>query len=62
MTTKYHYRLAKLYEETEARKLAIMEYQRFLEIWKNADPDLPDLIDARQRLTKLQGTSKKIRK
>ncbi len=59
---RYYYRLGKLYEDKSRPGLAIQEYEKFLEIWKNADPDLPDLIDARQRLTKLQGTSKKIRK
>ena len=56
---RYYYRFAKLYEDKNRPGLAIQEYEKFLEIWGNADLDLPDLIDARQRLTKLQGTPKK---
>ena len=29
---------------------AIGQYEKFLEIWKDADEDLPKLIDARARL------------
>ena len=29
---------------------AIEQYEKFLEIWKDADEDLPELIDARARL------------
>jgi serine/threonine protein kinase/tetratricopeptide (TPR) repeat protein len=47
---EYHYRLAKLYEEKGAKTKAIKEYNKFLEIWKNADKDLPELIDAKNRL------------
>jgi len=51
---KYHYRLAKLYEEKGRSEEAIEQYERFLEIWKDADADLPGLIDAKERLARLQ--------
>ncbi len=51
---QYHYRLAKLYEENGWPGLAIQRYEKFLEIWKDADKDLPELIDAKERLTKLK--------
>jgi len=50
---KYHYRLAKLYEEKGQAGKAIDEYKKFLEIWENADFDLPELIDAKKRLAGL---------
>lgn len=50
---KYHYRLAKLYEEKGATQKAITEYEKFLDIWKDADKDLPELIDAKARYSKL---------
>jgi tetratricopeptide (TPR) repeat protein len=49
----YYYRLAKLYEKKGRRTEAIERYQKFLEIWIEADEDLPELIDARARLAKL---------
>jgi tetratricopeptide (TPR) repeat protein len=52
---KYHYKLAKLYEEKDWSVKAIVQYEKFLEIWKDADKDLPELIDAKKRLAKLQG-------
>ena len=51
---KYHYRLAKLYQEKGETEKAIKEYETFLDIWKDADEDLPELIDARERYAKLK--------
>ena len=50
---KYHYRLAKLYQQTAQSEKAIERYKRFLEIWKYADDDLPEKIDAQKRLAVL---------
>lgn len=53
ISPRFHYRLAKLCEQTGRTDKARTEYARFLELWKNADPDQPDLIDARRRLASL---------
>jgi len=52
---KYHYRLAKLYEKKGWPGKAIEQYEKFLDIWKDADEDLPELIDAKTRYAKLIG-------
>lgn len=51
---RYHYRLAKLYEEKGWSGKAIGQYERFLDIWKNADKDLPELVDAKARYKSLK--------
>ena len=50
---KSFYLLGKIYEQTGDRKLAIENYGKFLDLWKNADEDLPDLIDAKARHARL---------
>ena len=50
----YHYRLAKLYEEKGAKTTAIEQYEKFLELWKNADPGFTEVEDARRRLSIIQ--------
>lgn len=47
---RYHHRLAKLYEQKGMREKAIREYKKFLELWKNADRDLPEPKEAKARL------------
>jgi len=50
----YHYRLAKLYQEKGLTGKAIEQYKKFIHIWKDADPDLPEVEDAKKRLASLQ--------
>lgn len=53
------YLLGTIYEKMGNRKQAIENYEKFLELWKHADEGLPELIDAKARLARLKGMSKK---
>jgi tetratricopeptide (TPR) repeat protein len=50
----YHFRVADLYEKKGDKPKAIEHYKKFLEIWKNADPGLPEPGLAKARLAALE--------
>jgi len=47
---KYHLRLAELYREAGRGEEARRQYERFLELWRDADGDLPEVSAARAGL------------
>ena len=53
------YLLGRIYEKKGDRTKAIENYEKLLLLWKDADKDLSDLIDAKARLAKLRGVAKR---
>ena len=54
-----HKRLGELYDAKGDREKAISHLSKFVELWKNADPELqPAVADAKRRLARLQAGSK----
>jgi tetratricopeptide (TPR) repeat protein/DNA-binding winged helix-turn-helix (wHTH) protein len=47
-----HYHLGQAYERKGERERARAAYERFLQIWQDADADIPEVIDAKARLAK----------
>lgn len=52
---KSYYLLGNVYEKKVDKKRAIESYQTLLTLWKDADKDLPEIADAKARLSKLKG-------
>jgi hypothetical protein len=46
--------LGKIYEQQDNRGKAIENYEKFLDLWKNADSGFPEVEDARKRLAGLK--------
>ena len=53
---KSFYMLGQIHEKMGDQVKAIENYAKFLDLWKNADPGLPEVADAQKRLAGLKGT------
>ena len=49
-----HYHLAQAYERKGEYDQARSNYDRFLQVWSEADPDIPTVIDAKRRVSELR--------
>jgi tetratricopeptide (TPR) repeat protein len=49
-----HFHLAQAYEAKGRNDLALAEYETFLQVWKDADPDLPQIQIATTRLKQFE--------
>jgi tetratricopeptide (TPR) repeat protein len=56
-SVKCHYHLARAYEMSGWNDKAIEQYETFLAIWSGADPDIPVLEEAKERLASLKRAS-----
>jgi serine/threonine protein kinase/Tfp pilus assembly protein PilF len=54
---KSFYMMGKIYQAQKQKDLAIQAFQKFLRLWENADPDLVEIDDAKERLIELQTIS-----
>ena len=46
--------IARLYEKMGNREQAVRYYRKALDQWKNADEDMPELVDVKERFAKLK--------
>ena len=48
------YMLGRIYQEKDWEGKAIEHYDKFLHLWREADPGIPEIIDAKKRRAALQ--------
>jgi tetratricopeptide (TPR) repeat protein len=53
-SVKAHYLLGLAYEKSGRSDGAVKQYQEFLAYWKDADPDIAEVDDAKERLARLK--------
>jgi tetratricopeptide (TPR) repeat protein len=53
-SSKVNYHIAKIYETMGNIPKATEHYEKFLSLWKDADPALPSMADARERVAALK--------
>jgi len=51
------YMLGKIFEEKDMQRKAIEHYEKFLDLWKDADPGIAEVTDAKKRLAELKELS-----
>ena len=51
---RYVLEIARLLHQAGNNGAARQEYQRFLDLWKGADPELPELAEARRAILALR--------
>lgn len=52
---KSYYMLGQIFDEQGNKAKAIEHYETFIDFWKDADPNLPEVEDARNKLAALKG-------
>jgi len=57
LSVKAHYLLGLAYEKSGWTSKAIEQYETFLDIWKDADPGIEEIEDAKERLARLKSKS-----
>ncbi len=53
---KSFYMLGKIHEEAKMQPQAIEHYEKFLDLWKDADPGIAEVEDAKNRLAEIKKT------